>query len=165
MSKPLDGSGLGERSTWPGASDYSATKGAIALYSRAWARDLASRDIAVNVVQPGPVVTDMNPDTGDFAEMELKLIPLGRFGRLEEISTAVAFIAGPGTSLITGVALNVDGGLAAEEIREAWSRNGLVLSVSTPATASVLGMASYLKGAPLFTLRLQRQHCDGISCI
>lgn len=58
-------------------------------------------------------MTDLNPDTSDFAEMELKLSPLGRFGKPEEIASAVAFIAGPGASFITGVALTVDGGLAA----------------------------------------------------
>jgi 3-oxoacyl-[acyl-carrier protein] reductase len=107
------GSGLGERSTWAGTSDYSATKAAVNLYTRAWARDLAPRGITVNIVQPGPIVTDMNPDTGDFADMERKLIPLGRFGKPEEIAAAVAFIARPDASFITGVVLNVDGGLAA----------------------------------------------------
>lgn len=107
------GSGLGERSTWPGTGDYSATKAAVNLYSRSWARELAPRGITVNVVQPGPVATDMNPDSGDFADMERKLIPLGRFGTPEELAAAVAFLASPSASFITGVALNVDGGLAA----------------------------------------------------
>jgi 3-oxoacyl-[acyl-carrier protein] reductase len=107
------GSGLGERSTWPGTGDYSATKAAVNLYSRSWARDLASRGITVNVVQPGPVATDMNPDAGDFADMERKLIPLGRFGKPEEIAAAVAFLASPSAAFISGVALNVDGGLSA----------------------------------------------------
>ncbi|MDB6145554.1 MAG: short-chain dehydrogenase/reductase [Pseudomonas sp.] len=107
------GSGLGERSTWSGTSDYSATKAAVNLYSRAWARDLAPRGITVNVVQPGPIATELNPDEGDFADMERKLIPLGRFGKPEEIAAAVAFLASPSASFITGVALNVDGGLSA----------------------------------------------------
>jgi 3-oxoacyl-[acyl-carrier protein] reductase len=107
------GSGLGERSSWGGTGDYSATKAAVNLYSRSWARDLASRGITVNVVQPGPINTELNPDKGDFAEMERKLIPMGRFGTPEEIAATVGFLAGPGASFITGVALNVDGGMSA----------------------------------------------------
>jgi 3-oxoacyl-[acyl-carrier protein] reductase len=107
------GSGLGERSTWAGTSDYSATKAAVNLYSRAWARDLAARAITVNVVQPGPIETEMNPDSGDFADMERALVPLGRFGTPEEIAVVVAFLASPAASYVTGVALNVDGGLSA----------------------------------------------------
>jgi 3-oxoacyl-[acyl-carrier protein] reductase len=49
----------------------------------------------VNAVLPGPVDTEMNPDKGDFADMERAAIPLGRFGRPEEIAAAVAFLAGP----------------------------------------------------------------------
>lgn len=107
------GSGLGERATWAGTSDYSATKAAVNLYSRSWARDLAPRAITVNVVQPGPIATEMNPDIGDFADMERALVPLGRFGKPEEVAAVVAFLASPAASYITGVALNVDGGMSA----------------------------------------------------
>ncbi|WP_295998169.1 SDR family oxidoreductase [Rugamonas sp.] len=107
------GSGLGERAAWAGTGDYSATKAAVNLYSRSWARELAPRGITVNVVQPGPVATDMNPDSGDFADMERKLVPLGRFGTTDELAAAVAFLASPDASYITGVALNVDGGMSA----------------------------------------------------
>ncbi len=107
------GSGLGERSTWAGTSDYSATKAAVNLYSRSWARDLAPRAITVNVVQPGPIATEMNPDSGDFADMERGLVPLGRFGKPEEIAAVVAFLASPAASYVSGVALNVDGGMSA----------------------------------------------------
>ena len=64
-------------------------------------------------MQPGPINTELNPDKGDFAEMERKLIPMGRFGTPEEIAATVGFLAGPGASFITGVALNVDGGMSA----------------------------------------------------
>ena len=107
------GSGLGERASWAGTGDYSATKAAVNLYSRSWARELAPRGITVNVVQPGPVNTELNPDTGDFAEMERQQIPMGRFGTPSEIAAAVGFLASPGASFITGIALNVDGGMSA----------------------------------------------------
>jgi 3-oxoacyl-[acyl-carrier protein] reductase len=107
------GSGLGERSTWAGTGDYSATKAAVNLYSRSWARELAPRAITVNVVQPGPIATEMNPDSGDFADMERGLVPLGRFGKPEEVAAVVAFLASPAASYVSGVALNVDGGMSA----------------------------------------------------
>ena len=96
-----------------GLSDYSATKAAVAAYSRGWARDLAARGITVNTVQPGPVETDMNPSDGPMSAVITPLTALGRYGRPEEIATVVAFLAGPGSSYITGAAIDVDGGLNA----------------------------------------------------
>ncbi|EIZ81288.1 short-chain dehydrogenase/reductase SDR [Novosphingobium sp. Rr 2-17] len=93
-----------------GAADYIATKAAVAAYSRGWARDLGPRGITVNVVQPGAINTDMNPETGDFAAMLSGLTALGRYGQPEDIANAVAFLAGPDASYITGATLNVDGG-------------------------------------------------------
>lgn len=107
------GSGLGDHTPWPGLADYSATKAAVAAYSRGWARDLAPRGITVNTVQPGSTDTEMNPETSDFAAVQKAGIALGRFGRPEEIAAAVAFLARPDASFITGISLNVDGGLAA----------------------------------------------------
>jgi len=96
-----------------GLSDYSATKAAVAAYSRGWARDLAARGITVNTVQPGPVETDMNPSDGPMSAVITPLTALGRYGRPEEIAVVVAFLAGPGSSYITGAAIDVDGGLNA----------------------------------------------------
>jgi 3-oxoacyl-[acyl-carrier protein] reductase len=107
------GSGLGDQSTWPGMGDYAATKAAVAAYTRSWARDLATRGITVNTVAPGPIETEMNPATGDFADTERASVPMGRFGKPFEVAAAVAFLARPDSSFITGITLNVDGGIAA----------------------------------------------------
>lgn len=107
------GSVLGTRTPWAGLSDYSATKAAVAAYTRGWARDLGPKGITVNNVQPGPTDTDMNPADGDFASAVMPNIPLGRYGQPKEIAAAVSFLASPAASFITGVSLDVDGGVNA----------------------------------------------------
>ena len=102
---------VGERVILPGLSDYAATKAAIAAYTRGWARDLGPRG---NVVEPGPVDTDMNPDGTEFAATLKAATALGRYGKREEIAAAVAFLASPEAAFITGATLDVDGGLLAE---------------------------------------------------
>ncbi len=96
-----------------GAADYVATKAAVAAYTRGWARDLGPRNITVNVIQPGAINTDMNPEDGAFAETLNKLAALGRYGQPEDIAAAVAFLVGPEAGYITGATLNVDGGQSA----------------------------------------------------
>jgi 3-oxoacyl-[acyl-carrier protein] reductase len=108
----LIGSVSGELA-FPSTSTYSATKAAVAALARGWAKDLAARNILVNTVQPGPIDTDLNPADGEFAQQMKSFIPLGRYGTVEEISGAVAFLAGPDASYITGTTLNIDGGAAA----------------------------------------------------
>ncbi len=108
----LIGSISGEKA-FPATSLYSATKAAVAALARGWAKDLAPRNILVNTVQPGPIDTDMNPADSEFARQMMGAIPLGRYGRVEEIAGAVAFLAGPDATYITGTTLNIDGGAAA----------------------------------------------------
>ena len=108
------GSVVGDATPWPGASDYSASKGAVAAYTRGWARDLGPKGITVNNVQPGPIDTDMNPAAnGEFANLQNTKTALGRYGKPEEVAAAVAFLASPGAAYITGATLNVDGGFNA----------------------------------------------------
>jgi 3-oxoacyl-[acyl-carrier protein] reductase len=105
------GSVMGERTMFAGSADYAATKAAVASYGRGWARDLGPRGITVNTVQPGPIDTDMNPADGDFAATLKSMTPLGRYGKPEEIASAVAFLASAEASYITGTTLTVDGGI------------------------------------------------------
>ena len=101
---------LGERAIMAGLSAYNASKFAVVGLTRTWAHDLASKNILVNAVLPGNTDTDMNPADGEEGEGRRAGIPLGRFGKPEEIAAAVAFFAGPDSSYITGATLRVDGG-------------------------------------------------------
>ncbi|MGE0755457.1 MAG: SDR family NAD(P)-dependent oxidoreductase [Pirellulaceae bacterium] len=107
------GSVLGARVPFPGIADYSGTKAALVGYTKGWARDLGPKGITVNVVQPGPTNTEMNPDGTDFAAVQRSMTALGRFGRPEEVAAAVVFFASPAASFITGTTLDVDGGFSA----------------------------------------------------
>jgi 3-oxoacyl-[acyl-carrier protein] reductase len=81
--------------------------------TRGLARELGPRGITVNVIQPGPTATDSNPDSGEFADAMRQLTAVGRYGRPEDIASAVAYLASPEAGFITGITWNVDGGFSA----------------------------------------------------
>lgn len=107
------GSSLAERVPFPGVTAYAMSKSALLAFTRGLSRELGPQGITVNLVLPGSTDTDMNPDDGENADYQRSLTSLGRFGEPREIAGAVAFLAGPAASLITGAAINVDGGFAA----------------------------------------------------
>lgn len=104
------GSTFAARVGFAGFADYAASKAAVTAYTRGWAWDLGKKGITVNTVEPGPTATDMNPDNTDFANTMKNNLALGRYGTAEEIAAAVAFLASPEASFITGSTLTVDGG-------------------------------------------------------
>jgi len=100
-------------------SVYSATKAAVRSFARTWTTDLKDRRIRVNAISPGPIDTPglsellASSETGEQRKKMISTtVPLGRFGRPEEIAKAVVFLASDDASYITGVELFVDGGFA-----------------------------------------------------
>jgi 3-oxoacyl-[acyl-carrier protein] reductase len=94
----------------PGLAVYAMTKGAVASLTRGLARELGPRGITVNNVQPGPINTDMNPDSGEIAEGAKQMMAIGRYGQPSDVAAVVAYLAGSDTGYITGANWNVDGG-------------------------------------------------------
>jgi NAD(P)-dependent dehydrogenase (short-subunit alcohol dehydrogenase family) len=107
------GSSVGERNNMPGLTPYLATKGAVKMFTQGLAREVGSRGITVNNVQPGPIDTDLNPAAGDWEVPQVANTALGRYGKVDEVAALVAFVAGPESSYITGANLTVDGGVNA----------------------------------------------------
>jgi 3-oxoacyl-[acyl-carrier protein] reductase len=104
------GSCVGERVMTPGLVPYSATKGALKMFTQGLSREVGARGITVNNVQPGPIDTDLNPAAGDWATPQKANTALNRYGTVDEVASLVAFVAGPGGSYITGANLTIDGG-------------------------------------------------------
>ena len=97
-------------SGFPGMCIYAMSKAAVAGLTRGLARDLGTRGITVNAIQPGSIDTDMNPANGPYAKMMEGRIALGRYGKASEIASMVAFLASAEADYITGASLVVDGG-------------------------------------------------------
>src|SRR6202453_1861249 len=96
------GSCVGERCMTPGLVPYAATKGAIKMFAQSLSREVGSRGITVNNIQPGPIDTDLNPAVGDWAAPQKAATALNRYGTVEEVAALVEFVAGPESSYITG---------------------------------------------------------------
>ncbi len=96
----------------PGQANYAAAKAGVAGMTRALARELGSRNITVNCVAPGFIETDMTASLGeDQQKALLGQIPLGHLGKPADIAHAVAYLASPGASYVTGQELHVNGGM------------------------------------------------------
>jgi 3-oxoacyl-[acyl-carrier protein] reductase len=104
------GSCLGERVVTPGLVPYSATKGTVKIFTQALSRELGSRGITVNNIHPGPIDTELNPATSEWAVPQKAATALDRFGHVDEVAAMVSFVAGPESSYISGANLTVDGG-------------------------------------------------------
>jgi 3-oxoacyl-[acyl-carrier protein] reductase len=104
------GSCVGERMMTPGLVPYSATKGAVKMFTQGLSREVGDRGITVNNVQPGPIDTELNPASGDWATPQLAVTALQRYGTVDEVAALVAFVASPEAAYITGANLTVDGG-------------------------------------------------------
>jgi 3-oxoacyl-[acyl-carrier protein] reductase len=104
------GSCVGERCLTPGLVPYSATKGAVKMFTQGLSREVGNRGITVNNIQPGPINTDLNPASGDWSTPQKANTALDRFGSVDEVASLVAFVAGPEAAYITGANLTVDGG-------------------------------------------------------
>ena len=94
-----------------GGAIYGATKAAVTGLARGWARDLGPRGILVNVIQPGPIDTDLNPADGPFAQALTPLTALKRYGTAAEVAALAAFLASDEASYITGALIDIDGGM------------------------------------------------------
>ncbi|OYZ14876.1 MAG: oxidoreductase [Sphingomonadales bacterium 28-64-96] len=105
------GSISGDRAPWPGGTAYGMSKSAVQGIGRGLARDFGARGITVNVVQPGPVDTDMNPANGPMAKMMHSGMAIKRHATADEVASLVLYLASPAAAMITGTTQTIDGGV------------------------------------------------------
>jgi NAD(P)-dependent dehydrogenase (short-subunit alcohol dehydrogenase family) len=107
------GSGIGTRVGLPGLADYAATKAGLVGYTRGVARDLAPRGITVNMVQAGLMLTGMEPPSPEMLKGMVSSLAIQRVSEPAETAAAIAFLASPAASYITGAVLDSNGGYTA----------------------------------------------------
>jgi 3-oxoacyl-[acyl-carrier protein] reductase len=104
------GSNFAERIPGPGLGLYAASKAALVGLTKGMARDLGTRGITVNIVQPGSTNTEMNPADGPNSPQQIGRMAIPRFGEATDIAALVAWLASSESQFVTGAALTVDGG-------------------------------------------------------
>jgi len=107
------GSNMGDNALGPETTLYTMSKSALQGFTRGLARDLGARKITVNLIQPGPINTDMNPADAPLADFLRTRMALPDYGTVEDIASFVSFIASEEARYITGSFLTIDGGLNA----------------------------------------------------
>jgi cyclic-di-GMP-binding biofilm dispersal mediator protein len=107
------GSVNGDRVPFAGAAAYALSKSALQGMARGLARDFGDRGITVNVVQPGPVDTDMNPADGPMKDQMHGFMAIKRHARADEVAAMVAYLASPDAAMVTGAMHTIDGGFGA----------------------------------------------------
>ncbi|MFJ8277166.1 SDR family oxidoreductase [Streptomyces griseoviridis] len=107
------GSCVARRAAFPGSALHATSKAALIGFTKGMARELGPHGVTVNLVDPGPIDTDMNPADGDSSDLQRGFTALGRYGTAAEVADAVAYLAGESARYVTGAELAVDGGFAA----------------------------------------------------
>ena len=107
------GSVNGDRMPVPGMASYALSKSALQGLARGLARDFGPRGITINIVQPGPIDTDANPENGPMKDLMHSFMAIKRHGRSEEVAGMVAWLAGPEAGFVTGAMHTIDGAFGA----------------------------------------------------
>ncbi|MBT0726417.1 SDR family oxidoreductase [Rosenbergiella australiborealis] len=109
----LMGSAFAGRVPFEGLSIYSATKAGLRGFAQGVARDLGKKGITINVVEPGPIDTDLNPGDTEEAKYLSGFVATGAYGQVQDVANTVSFLVSENAGYITGIAMPVDGGLLA----------------------------------------------------